>query len=140
MLNFSDNGICYKIDGKLRHQANINALVAGDHAPNPTADDVIGLQVSGVCDDIFIDVTQAELRGKRCIMVDHTATTETPVNYDFQVVEFLVILTSNLWSIILVLEGLPFQTNVVIKTLGPAPNETTYRHQWVLSVNQASCY
>ena len=86
LLNFGDGSTTYMIDAQQRHTADVNAMVVGSQIP--AADDVIGFEVKGACDDVFIKCVEAELHGKRCMYVNHTATTTTPVIYKLEKAEF----------------------------------------------------
>lgn len=84
-----DNGMTFKIDGKDRVDATIGVLFAGadgDFAPETTGN--VGIQVMGDSDDIFIDVRQALPRGNGAIVINHIATTETPISYELDTAEF----------------------------------------------------
>jgi len=86
LLNFSSNCTIYKIAGKDRVRAEINAMVVGIESPPAT--NCVGFDVSGSCDDIFIRLVEAELRGDGAVLIDHTATSPTPIDYNIEVSEF----------------------------------------------------
>ena len=79
-LQWGANGSCYVVNGKNRHEAIFNALVAA-------GSDSTGFKVSGSCDDIFVDCVQIELRGERSIAIDHTASSISPINYNIKLTE-----------------------------------------------------
>jgi len=80
LLNFVANGICFKSDAKTRVSGTVNAMVVN-------GDDGIGFQVSGASDDSFFELTQGELRGERTTMIEHTATSPSPIHYRLNLVE-----------------------------------------------------
>lgn len=81
LLNFTNNGICFKIDGETRVAAEVNACA-------PIGEDGIGFQVSGLCDEVFIQLRLGDIQGERSIMFDHTANSPTPIQYDVENIEF----------------------------------------------------
>ena len=81
LLNFTNNGICFKIDGVTRVAAEVNACA-------PLGEDGIGFSVSGVCDEVFIQLRLGSIEGERGIMFDHTANSKTPIQYDVENIEF----------------------------------------------------
>lgn len=86
LLNFGDAATTYKIDSKTRHTADINAMVVGSQIP--AANNSTGFEVTGVCDDVFVKWIEGELRGEDCVMINHTATSPTPIQYKNTVTEF----------------------------------------------------
>jgi len=86
LLNFAGSGTVINIDGLNRVSSITTAVVVG--ADTFPADDGTGYVVTGACDDVFIDLRQGELRGKRTVMIDHTAESPTPIKYSMDVVEF----------------------------------------------------
>ncbi len=79
-INTASNGVCVKIDGQERVGIRPSTVVVG-------GDDGIGFDVTGTCDDIFIEVLSGTISGERAIMFKHTATSETPFEYRGSVVE-----------------------------------------------------
>jgi hypothetical protein len=81
LINLAEDGLIYEVDGKMRHRASINAVVGRGL-------NGVGFDVKGVCDDIFFDAVEAEMHGENYILINHTATSETPIQYEFKVSEF----------------------------------------------------
>ena len=81
LLNFSNNGICVEIAGRTRVAAEVNACA-------PIGEDGIGFSVSGLCDEIFIQLRLGDIEGVRGIMFDHTANSPTPIQYNVENIEF----------------------------------------------------
>lgn len=81
LLNFTNDGICFKIDGATRVAAEVNACV-------PLGDDGVGFSVSGLCDEVFIRLRLGDIEGERAIMFDHTANSPTPIQYSVENIEF----------------------------------------------------
>lgn len=74
LLNLSNGGICFEIDGKTRVAAEVNACV-------PVGEDGIGFNVTGVCDEIFVQLRLGDIQGERGVMFNHTANSPTPIQY-----------------------------------------------------------
>ena len=83
LINNSNNGICALIDTQIRVALEVNTLTIGSDgggfAPESTGN--IGVEVKGVCDDIFIDARQVILKGVGAIGFKHSATSTTPISY-----------------------------------------------------------
>lgn len=80
-INTGTNGVCVNLDGVNRVGVNSTTIVIG-------GDDGIGFDVKGTCDDIFLELLSGTITGERAIMFNHTATSQTPVEYKASVVEF----------------------------------------------------
>ena len=86
LLNFASSGTVIDIDGLNRVSSITTAVVVGsDTFP---ADDGTGYNVTGACDDVFVTLRQGELRGKRALMINHTAESPSPIKYAMDIVEF----------------------------------------------------
>ena len=81
LLNFSNNGICVKMDGVTRAAVEVNACA-------PIGEDGIGFSVSGLCDEVFVELRLGDIQGERGIMFDHTANSPTPIQYNVENIEF----------------------------------------------------
>lgn len=81
LLNFSNNGICFQIDGQTRVAAEVNACV-------PVGEDGIGFNITGVCDEVFVELRLGDIQGERGIMFNHTANSPTPIQYRVENVTF----------------------------------------------------
>lgn len=81
LLNFSNNGICCLIDGKVRTRAVVNSAI-------PLGDNGVGFRVDGDCDEVFVQLIQGVIGGDGGIMFHHTATSPTPIEYTVELVKF----------------------------------------------------
>ncbi len=74
LVALSDGATCLKIDGKTRVRAIINSCIVPK--------DGIGFDVSGTCDEIFVELVEGIVGGSGGTMISHTATSLTPIVYD----------------------------------------------------------
>lgn len=89
LVNNGDDGVNCMIDGKFRVALVVTSLIAGsDGAFSPETFDNIGVQISGNCEAIFVDVKQLTLFGERAVGIEHTAESGTPINYQLTSAEF----------------------------------------------------
>jgi len=89
LLGLGNSSEVFIINAQDRVAALVNAMVVGDDTLGANGStDNIGFKVSGACDDIFVENRQMELRGDAAIGIEHTATSETPVRYQVDSVEF----------------------------------------------------
>jgi len=82
LLSLSENATVVHISATQRVSIEVNALVT-------TGDNSVGIDVNGICDEIFIKVKLADLGGDGSVLVDHTASSATPIEYEFQGVRFM---------------------------------------------------
>jgi len=82
LLSLSENATVVHISATQRVSIEVNALVT-------TGDNSVGIDVNGICDEIFIRVKLADLGGDGSVLVDHTASSATPIDYEFQGVRFM---------------------------------------------------
>lgn len=84
LLNFSGDCTLYKIDGQDRVRAIVSSMAFGTFGTG----DCVGFDVSGTCTDIFIQLTNGALQGADNTLIKHTATTNTPVDYNIDTAVF----------------------------------------------------
>lgn len=90
LSNTVTNGKVVSIVAKNALAVNVTQMIVGSDTVgggNGTTGN-IGYDVSGACDDIFINNLLTEIRGDGAIGVSHTASFTTPARYTFDVVEF----------------------------------------------------
>ena len=85
ILNFFDDGVCYRIKDQSRVRVFASAIVCGSSLFG--GDGVIGFDVDGNCDDIFVNVTEGACESDDSLLISHTADSPTPITYDIQVCE-----------------------------------------------------
>lgn len=73
LLALSPFATIVKIDGRKRVRVVTNSMVVSE--------DGVGFQVSGNCDEVFIEVVEGVIFGARGVMFNHTATSPTPISY-----------------------------------------------------------
>lgn len=75
------DGIAVLIDGQTRVRPELTTATC-------LGEDGIIFKVTGACDDIFPAWIQSEIRGERTCLVDHSATSTSPIKYSGQIAEF----------------------------------------------------
>lgn len=70
----SEGATCFKINGKKRVRAVVNSCVVPKNG--------LGFDVSGNCEEVFVDLVEGVILGDGGTLFNHTATSPTPIVYE----------------------------------------------------------
>jgi hypothetical protein len=81
LVNNTTGASCLEVDGVESFGINMAAMFIG-------GDSGVGFDVKGACDNLFFSVNQVELRGDGCTGVEVTASSNTPMDFNFNTCSF----------------------------------------------------
>ena len=84
LINFSSGCTLCLIDGRTQVDASVSALIAG----TAFTTNCVGFDIRGACGDVFVRITTGSLNGDGAVLIEHTATSPVPFDYNIDSVNF----------------------------------------------------